>query len=149
MIPFEYDLLSETYENLYRTEENTGSIVNVFTLLAIIISCMGLFGLIVSVTERRTKEIGIRKVLGGSLYDILYIITRDFMILVGIASLMAWPIAYFVMDRLLQNYAYRINLNLWVFAVPTAAVILISFTTVIFLAFKAATANPVHALRHE
>jgi ABC-type antimicrobial peptide transport system permease subunit len=147
--PFEYELLSDTYKNLYHREKDIGSIINVFTLLAIIISCMGLFGLIISITERRTKEIGIRKVLGGSLTDILYIVTRDFMFLVGLANLIAWPLAYTVMDRLLQNYAYRINLNLWIFAVPTAAVLFIAFLTVIFHAFKAALADPVNALRHE
>jgi putative ABC transport system permease protein len=110
---------------------------------------MGLFGLIISITERRTKEIGIRKVLGGSLSDILYIVTKDFMFLVGLANLIAWPLAYTVMDRLLQNYAYRINLNLWIFAVPTAAVLFIAFITVIFHSLKAALADPVNALRHE
>jgi ABC-type antimicrobial peptide transport system permease subunit len=147
--PFEFELLSDTFKNLYHREKNIGSIINVFTFLAIIISCMGLFGLIISITERRTKEIGIRKVLGGSLSDILYIVTKDFMLLVGLANLIAWPLAYTVMDRLLQNYAYRINLNLWIFAVPTAAVLFIAFITVIFHSLKAALADPVNALRHE
>lgn len=147
--PFEFELLDDTYENLYRRERNIGFIINIFTILAIFISCLGLFGLISSVAERRTKEVGIRKILGGSVFNILYIITKDFLIPVCIANLIAWPISYLIMEKLLQNYVYRVNIQWWIFAAATFIVIAIASATVSFQAAKAALANPVNALRHE
>ncbi|UCC80454.1 MAG: ABC transporter permease [Candidatus Zixiibacteriota bacterium] len=147
--PFEFELLDDTYENLYRRERNIGFIINIFTILAIFISCLGLFGLISSVAERRTKEVGIRKILGGSVFNILYIITKDFLIPVCIANLIAWPISYLIMEKLLQNYVYRVNIHWWIFAAATFIVIAIASATVSFQAAKAALANPVNALRHE
>jgi len=141
--------MSDTYKNLYRRERNIGFLINIFTFLAIFISCMGLFGLISSVTERRTKEVGIRKILGGSFSNILYVLTRDFLIPVCIANLIAWPVAYLIMGKLLQNYVYRIDIHWWIFVAATLTVIAIAVATVSFQAVKAALANPVNALRHE
>lgn len=147
--PFEFELMSDTYRNLYRRERNTGYIINVFTFLAIFISCLGLFGLISNVAERRTKEVGVRKILGGSFSNILYILTRDFLIPVCIANLIAWPVSYLIMKKLLQNYVYRIDIHWWIFATATFTIIAIAAAAVSFQAVKAALANPVDALRHE
>ena len=141
--------MSDTYRNLYRRERNTGYIINVFTFLAIFISCLGLFGLISNVAERRTKEVGVRKILGGSFFNILYILTRDFLIPVCIANLIAWPVSYLIMKKLLQNYVYRIDIHWWIFATATLTIIVIAVAAVSFQAVKAALANPVDALRHE
>lgn len=147
--PFEFELLDDTYGNLYRRERNIGFIINVFTILAIFISCLGLFGLISSVAERRTKEVGIRKILGGSVSNILYIVTKDFLIPVCLANLIAWPVSYLIMDKLLQNYVYRVDIDWWIFAAATFFVIAIASASVSFQAVKAALANPINALRHE
>jgi len=147
--PFEFELLDDTYKNLYYKESKIKIIVSIFTMLAVFISCLGLFGLISNITERRTKEIGVRKVLGAKVHNIISLLSRDFVVLVVAANLTAWPVAYYVMDRILQNYAYRINLNFWIFAISGMAVLLIALLTVIFHSLKAALANPINALRHE
>ncbi|UCE65861.1 MAG: ABC transporter permease [Candidatus Zixiibacteriota bacterium] len=147
--PFEFELLDDTYKNLYRKENKIRIIVSIFTLLAIFISCLGLFGLVSSITERRTKEIGIRKVLGAKVFNIINLLAKDFVVLVAIANLIAWPVAYLIMNRLLQNYPYRINLNLWIFAASALAVLLVAILTVSFQALKAAMSNPVDTLKYE
>ncbi len=147
--PFEFELLDDTYKNLYRKENRIRIIVSIFTLLAIFISCLGLFGLVSSITERRTKEIGIRKVLGAKVHNIISLLAKDFVVLVIAANIIAWPVAYLIMNRLLQNYAYRINLNLWIFAVSAMAVLLIAILTVSLQAVKAAMSDPVETLKYE
>jgi len=147
--PFEYQFLDEEINNLYKTEQLTGKIIMYITLLAIFISCLGLFGLASFTAEQRTKEIGIRKVLGASVSGILVLLSREFTKWVAIASLIAWPIAYFSMNKWLQNFAYRISIGWWTFMFAGALALVISIVTVSYQSIKAALANPVDSLRYE
>lgn len=147
--PFAYSFLDERFFNTYKSEQRIGKIFGVFSSLAIFISCLGLFGLAAFMAEKRTKEIGIRKVLGASVPNIIRLMIREFMILVGIATLIAWPIAYFIMRRWLQDFAYRVNLGIHLFVLAGLVALFIALTTVVFQAIKAAIANPVISLRYE
>ena len=120
-----------------------------FTLIAILISCLGLFGLASFTTERRTKEIGIRKVLGASVPGIMILLFREFTKWVLLANIIAWPAAYFAMSKWLQNYAYRVNISIFIFALAGTLALLIALLTVSFQTIKAATADPVNSLRYE
>ena len=120
-----------------------------FALLTILISCLGLFGLAAYTAERRTREIGIRKVLGASLVNMVTLLSKDFLQLVAIAALVAFPLAWWFMHQWLQDYAYRISIQWWVFAVAGMMAVLIALLTVSFQALKAALANPVKSLRSE
>jgi ABC-type antimicrobial peptide transport system permease subunit len=121
----------------------------VFTSLAILISCLGLFGLVSFVAEQKKKEIGIRKVLGASVQNMVRLLTKDFVRLVGIAFIIAAPLAYVVMQKWLQDFPYRITIEWWVFLIAGGAALLITLLTVSFQAIKAAIANPVKSLRTE
>ena len=147
--PFEYTFLDEGFAQLYRTEQRMGKIVGVFTLLAIFVACLGLLGLISFAAERRTKEIGIRKVLGASVPQIVSMLSKEFLVLLLIATLIAWPVAWYAMDKWLQNFAYRIELDVWTFILAGVLALVIAAVIVSFQAVKAATANPVEALRYE
>jgi len=147
--PFDYHFLDEEYEKLYRNEMLIGSMVNTFGLVAILISCLGLFGLATYTAEQRTKEIGIRKVLGASVTGIVSMLSKDFLKLVLIATIIAWPLAWYVMQQWLQNFAYRTSFSWWIFALAGALAVFIALLTVSFQAIKAAVANPVKALRSE
>ncbi|MCP4580706.1 MAG: FtsX-like permease family protein [candidate division Zixibacteria bacterium] len=147
--PFEIRFLDETIDSQYRTEERLGSLVEYFTLVAIFISCLGLFGLASYMARQRTKEMGIRKVLGASVANLAMLLSKEYVILVGIANLIAWPIAYWAMNRWLENYAYRIALTFEIFAVAGVLAVIITWLTVGFQAIKVAIANPVETLRHE
>lgn len=147
--PFDYTFLDETFGNLYATEQTTGNTALVFCLLAIFVCCLGLYGLSAFVVERRTKEIGIRKVIGASVKDTVWLLSRSFLRLVLLAFVFAVPLAWIVMGRWLQNFAYRIDLEVWVFGISGALALLIAFATVGFQSLKAALANPVDSLRHE
>jgi putative ABC transport system permease protein len=147
--PFEYMFLDERFNQLYRAEQQIGRIFGVFATLAVVIGCLGLFGLAAFTAEQRTKEIGIRKVLGASAPGIIRLLLKEFVILVGIANLAAWPIAYFVMRRWLQDFAYRTSLGLGVFVTAGALTLLIALTTVSLQAVKAALADPIRSLRYE
>jgi len=147
--PFEYHFLDETYDRLYNQEKRTSTLFNYFTVLAISISCLGLFGLAAFVAENRTKEIGIRKVLGASVAGVVALLSKDFVKLVFLANLVAFPIAYFAMNKWLQDFAYRIDIGWWVFALAGGIALLIALLTVSTQAIKAALANPVEALRYE
>jgi putative ABC transport system permease protein len=147
--PFDYSFLDEHLGNLYRFEERTAKIVGVFSLLAIFVACLGLFGLISFSVQQRTKEIGIRKVLGASVPQVVLLLSREFMILFGIAILVAWPVVWYAMDRWLQDFAYRIELGPGAFVLGAVLALIIALLTVSFQAVKAATANPVDALRYE
>jgi len=118
-------------------------------LVAILISCLGLFGLATYTAEQRTKEIGIRKVLGASVTGIVSMLSKDFLKLVLIATIIAWPLAWYVMQQWLQNFAYRTSFSWWIFALAGALAVFIALLTVSFQAIKAAVANPVKALRSE
>jgi len=147
--PFEFSFLNDEYDALYRSEERLGQIFNAFAALAIFIACLGLFGLASYTAERRTKEIGVRKVLGASNTEIVTMFSGEFLKLVAISNLIAWPIAYLVMQSWLEDFAYRVDLGWWMFAAIGGISMLIAFGTVSAQAFKAARANPVEALRYE
>jgi predicted permease len=147
--PFEYHFLDETYDRLYNQEQRTSVLFNYFTILAMAVSCLGLFGLAAFVAENRTKEIGIRKVLGASAAGIVGLLSKDFVKLVLYANLLAWPIAYFAAHQWLADFAYRIDLGFWIFALAGGVALLIALLTVSTQAIKAALANPVEALRYE
>jgi len=147
--PFEYSFLDEDYDNLYMNEQQTRKLFSIFSFLAIFIACLGLFGLASFIADRRTKEIGIRKVLGASVPGIVQILNKSFVIWVLLANLIAWPVAWFVMNRWLQNFAYRIELSWWMFVLAAVLALVIALITVSFQSVKAALKNPVDSLRYE
>jgi len=147
--PFEYSFLDEDFDNLYRAEQLRGKIFSAFAGLAIFIACLGLFGLAAFSAEQRTKEIGIRKILGAAEGQIVFLLSKEFVLLVLIANLVAWPIAYWAMHNWLRDFAYRTSLQWDIFILGGIAALLISLLTVSFQAIKAALANPVEALRYE
>ena len=147
--PFDYSFMDEDFNKLYTTEQRTGQIFITFAVLAILIACLGLFGLVTYAAEQRTKEIGIRKVLGANVSNIVAMITKDFLLLILIASVIAFPVAWWSMNKWLQDFAYRINIGWWVFALAGIIAILIALFTISFQSIKAALANPVKSLRTE
>ena len=134
---------------MYQKETKLGQIFSYFTVIAIFIACLGLFGLASFITEERTKEIGIRKVLGGSVSDIVMLLSRGFTKWIVLANFIAWPVAYYFMNKWLQNFAYRVNLSVWIFILSGLAALAIALLTVSYQSIKAATANPVEALKYE
>ena len=147
--PFDYLFLDEAFEQLYRTDQRTGTIFKYFAILAIFISCLGIFGLAAFTAEQRTKEIGIRKVLGASVSGIVSLISREFVMLLTLANVIAWPIAFFLMNRMLKSYAYRTGLSAWIFLMAGAMAYFIALLTVSFQAYKAARTDPARSLRYE
>ena len=147
--PLEYTFMNEQFNSLYSTEQRTGQIFTTFAILAIAIACLGLFGLAAFAAEQRTKEIGVRKVLGASVTNIAAMLSREFFKLVIIASLIAFPLAWWMMNKWLQDFAYRTNISWWIFVVAGILVLLITLITVSFQAIKAALLNPVRSLRTE
>lgn len=148
-LPFEYKFVDEEYAAKFASEERVGKLAGVFTGLAILISCLGLFGLASFMAEQRTKEIGVRKVLGASVTSLWRLLSKDFVFLVLIALLIASPLAWYFMDGWLQKYTYRTGLAWWVFALAGVGAITITLLTVSFQAIKAALMNPVKSLRSE
>jgi putative ABC transport system permease protein len=147
--PYSYYFLNEFFNRQYKTEENFGRLFLDFSLLAIFISCLGLLGLASYSTTQRTKEIGIRKVLGASVPNILNLLSIDFLKLVLISFLVAVPVAAYFMHKWLNDFAYRINLSWWVFALAMFIAMTVAFLTIAFQALKAATTNPTKSLRTE
>ncbi|MGH7496408.1 MAG: ABC transporter permease [bacterium] len=147
--PFEYFFMDEAFEGLYRREQRLAQIFRYFSALALVVGCLGLFGLASFVAEQKTKEIGIRKVLGASVAGIVGFLAKDLVKLVLVANLIAWPVAYFAMHTWLQDFAYRVDLRWWTFAVATLLALAIALVTVSYQTLKAALANPVEALRCE
>lgn len=147
--PFDYKFLDEEYDSMYRYEKRMGNLFKYFTILAIFISCLGLYGLTAFTTERRTKEIGVRKVLGASEINIIIEVSRGFMLLVAAANLTAWPLAYYFMQKWLENYAYRIETSLWYFLFGGLTAVIIAMLTIGIQAYRAASANPVASLKYE
>jgi len=147
--PFEYSFLDQDFQKNYEAENRLSSIVGYFTAIAILISCLGLFGLATFSAEQRIKEIGVRKVLGASVTSIVTLLSKDFLKLVAIAILIASPVAWWAMNKWLQSFAYKINIGVMVFIITTFVAILIALITISFQAIKAATANPVKSLRSE
>jgi len=148
-IPFEYQFVDEQYGEKFAAEERVGTLSGIFTALAILISCLGLFGLTSFVAEQRTKEIGVRKVLGASVFNVWNMLSKDFLKLVVISCFIAIPIAYYVMNGWLQEYPYRVILKWWIFALAMVGAIGITVLTVSFQAIKAAKSNPIKSLRTE
>ncbi|WP_222983674.1 ABC transporter permease [Flagellimonas meishanensis] len=148
-IPFQYDFVDEEYGEKFAAEERIGSLSGIFTALAILISCLGLFGLTSFVAEQRTKEIGVRKVLGATVFNVWNMLSKDFLKLVIISCFIAVPIAYYVMNGWLQEYPYRVILKWWIFALAMLGAMGITILTVSFQAIRAARQNPVKSLRTE
>lgn len=148
-IPFRYEFVDENIKNWYMTEQRIEKIFRYFTLLTVFIACLGLFGLASFMAERRTKEIGIRKVLGAGISGIVMLLTKEFARWVLVANVFAWPVAYFISKRWLQGFAYRIDLGWEIFVFSAVIALIIAVATVSYQAMKAATANPVKALRYE
>jgi ABC-type antimicrobial peptide transport system permease subunit len=147
--PFGYRFLDEALDRLYRAEQQTGKIFSYFASLAILISCLGLFGLASFMAEQRTKEIGVRKILGASVSNIVLMLSRDFTKWVLIANLIAWPAAYFAAYKWLQGYAYRINITFVPFVISAVLALFIALLTVSYKSFRSARAYPADSLRHE
>jgi len=147
--PYEYSFLDKDYDNLYINEIQTRSLFSIFSFLAIFIACLGLFGLASFVADRKTREIGIRKILGASVPRIVRNLNISFVIWVLIANLIAWPAAWYVMNKWLQNFAYRIDLSLWMFILAAVLALIIALMTVSFHTIKAALKNPADSLRYE
>jgi len=143
---FNYSFLDDSFKRIYRSDIRTGKLFNIFAIIAVLVSCLGLFGLVTFAVETKTKEIGIRKVLGASVAGIIKMLSQEFLVLVGIAMLTAFPIAYYFSYNMLQDFAYRISIGWWIFAV--AGIITIAFTVIAigWQATKAATKNPVNAI---
>jgi putative ABC transport system permease protein len=148
-VPFESHFLDQEYDAMYQTEQRTGGILTVFTLVTIFISCLGLFGLAVFSTKQRIKEVGIRKVLGASVCNIVGLISLDFLKLVFFSIVIASPIAYFVMNKWLQDFVYRTHIQWWSFVLAGGLAILIAFLTVSYQSVEAAMSNPVKSLKSE
>jgi putative ABC transport system permease protein len=147
--PLEHFFLDTDFDQQYRADEQVGSVFGIFTLLGLVIACLGLLGLASFTAESRTKEIGIRKVLGASVGGIVLMLSRQFTKWVLLASCIAWPVAYFIMFRWLKNFAYRTSIGIWPFVLSGAFALLIAFLTVSYQSLKAAFTNPVKSLRYE
>ena len=147
--PFEYSFIDQDFQKNYEAESRQANLINYFTIIAIIISCLGLFGLATFTAEQRTKEIGIRKVLGASVFGVVGLLSKDFLKLVVIAVFIASPLALYVMNQWLQNFAYKTSISWQVFVLTTILALVIAFTTISFQAIKAALSNPVKSLRTE
>jgi ABC-type antimicrobial peptide transport system permease subunit len=148
-VPFTYGFIDQDLEHLYSTEQRMGSLFTVFSILSILISCLGLFGLASFTTRRRTKEIGVRKVLGAGEAGIVALLAKEFLRLVALSLVIAFPVAWWAMHRWLEGFAYKIPIGGWVFAAAGGVALLIAFVTVSFQTIRAAMANPVQSLRTE
>ncbi|PKA97893.1 FtsX-like permease family protein [Flavobacteriaceae bacterium MAR_2009_75] len=146
---FDYKFVDQEYAVKFESEQRLGRLAGVFTFLAILISCLGLFGLASFVAEQRTKEIGVRKVLGASMLNLWRMLSKDFVLLVLISCTIAIPLIYHFMHRWLQNYEYRMVISWWVFGLAIGGALLITLLTVSFQAIKVASVNPVKSLRTE
>ena len=147
--PMAYSFIDERFAQTYRAEQKIGRILGIFSGLTIFVACLGLFGLATFTAEQRTKEIGIRKVLGASLTNIVALLSRDFLKLVLLANILAWPLAWWAMHKWLQDFEYRTSIGWWVFVLAGIAALFIALLTISFQAIKAAVANPVNSLRSE
>jgi len=147
--PFDYKFADDQYALKFSGEERIGKLATFFACLAIFISCLGIFGLASFTAEQRTKEIGVRKVLGASIFNLWQLLSKDFVVLVMISFLIATPIAYYFMNGWLKNYEYRSEISWWIFGISGLGALIITLLTVSYQAVKAASANPVKSLRTE
>ena len=148
-VSFSYEFLDDAYRNLYSSEQAINRLSNFFTVLAIFICCLGLLGLVMFTAEQRTKEIGVRKVLGASTVSVFVLFSKDFLTLVLIAFVIASPVAWWSMQSWITNFAYHIQIGWWVFLIAGLMSVLIALVTISFQAFKVAMANPTKSLRTE
>jgi putative ABC transport system permease protein len=147
--PFEFSFLDEDFNRQYRSEKRMGKLFNTFTFLSLFIASLGLFGLVSFIVNQRTKEIGIRRVVGASAADIVKILTKEFIILVAVANIIAWPAAYYFMRKWLDTFVFRTHIQMWMFLYAAIIAFAIAFLSVSYKTIKAATANPVDSLRYE
>jgi putative ABC transport system permease protein len=147
--PFAYSFVDEEYGRKFSAEQRIGTLANFFAILAIVISCLGIFGLASFVAEQRTKEIGVRKILGASIINLWGLLSKEFVVLVGVAFVIAAPLAWYFMERWLQQYAYRTTVPSWIIFLSGLIAMIITLSTVSFQAIKAALMNPVKSLRNE
>jgi putative ABC transport system permease protein len=147
--PFRYYFQEEVLENLYIKEKRWSTIVQYSSILAILVACMGIFGLTALTISRRVKEIGIRKIFGARISQIVNMVIKEFVILVVIANLIAWPVVYLVMRNVFRNYPYRIEMGIHYFLIAGIASLIIAVLTIMYLAIKAALSNPVDAIRND
>jgi ABC-type antimicrobial peptide transport system permease subunit len=147
--PFDYKFIDEEYAQKFSDEQRIGNLATFFTTLAIFIACLGLFGLASFVAEQRTKEIGVRKVLGASVFNVWNLLSKEFILLVVFSFIVSVPLSYYFMHNWLQNYEYRTKLSLWVFAATAIGALMITLITVSYQSIKAAITNPVKSLRTE
>jgi len=147
--PFDYKFVDQEYALKFLSEERIGKLAAVFSVLAIFVSCLGLFGLASFVSEQRTKEIGIRKVVGASVFTLWRMLSKDFVILTAISCLIATPIAYYFLQGWLQNYSYRMSMSVWTFLLVSMGALIITLITVSYQAIRSARMNPVKSLRSE
>jgi putative ABC transport system permease protein len=147
--PFEHFFLDTDFDRQYRADEQIGNVFGIFTFLGLFIACLGLLGLASFTAESRTKEIGIRKVLGASVGGIVLMLSKQFTKWILLANCIAWPVAYYFMDKWLKNFSYRIDLGVWTFVLSGIFVLLIAVLTVCYQSIKAAVVNPVDSLRYE
>jgi ABC-type antimicrobial peptide transport system permease subunit len=147
--PLQYTFIDQDYENLFRTEMRLSGLLKYFTILAVIIACLGLYGLAAYSAERRTNEVGIRKVMGAGSLTVMYTLTKEFLVFVLIAIIISVPVGWFLVDKLLRQFAYRININPFVFVGISAGAVIIAILTVSFQAYKATGINPAEALKIE
>ena len=147
--PFNYYFLDEDFNEQFISIERSRDILSYFTFLAIFIACLGLFGMVAYSAEKRTKEIGIRKTLGGSVTQIVSLLSKELILLVLIANVIAYPLAYFAIEQWLKDFPYRMNISISTFLISTIVALAISLLTISYQAVKAATANPIKALRYE
>ena len=148
-MPFSYKFMDDSFSEVYKAEQQVGTLALSFSILAIFVACLGLFGLATFLAEQKTKEIGVRKVLGASVPSILLMLSKEFIKWIVIANIIAWPLAYYFMNKWLQEFAYRIEIGWWIFALSGIIAIIIALLTVSIQAIKAATANPIKSLRYE
>ncbi|MEO1253894.1 MAG: ABC transporter permease, partial [Bacteroidota bacterium] len=147
--PFDYFFLDDRLNDSYKSEQKLGKVTVIFSVLTILVACLGLFGLATFSVEQRTKEIGVRKVLGISSSQILTLLSKEFMILIGVAFLISIPVSYYSLNEWLNNFAFRVNIAVWPFVVAGSIALLISFATVAFHGLKASLINPIDTLKHE
>jgi ABC-type antimicrobial peptide transport system permease subunit len=147
--PFEHNFTDEEYAQKFADEERIGDLSTFFAILAVFISCLGLFGLASFVAEQRTKEIGVRKVLGASIFNLWRMLSKDFVLLVIVSCFIAIPLAWYFLHQWLQRYTYRTDISWWIFMIAAMGALLITMATVSFQAIKAALSNPVKSLRTE
>lgn len=148
-VPFSFNFLDDMINLQYQNDRKWGKIIGYSSSVAVFLACMGLFGLISLSLTKRVKEIGIRKVLGASVPGIVVILIREFTMLVLLANIFAWPLAYWAMNKWLQNFAYQVNISLWVFFLAGSLILIIALFTVSFQSVKSALANPAECLKYE